>query len=807
MKISLDWVKDFTDIPEDMTPQELGMKFTLSTCEVEGVETTNQHMEAVTVAQITAIEPHPEADKLNLVTFKCGSGEKRVVCGAPNVAVGLKVPFAPIGTTLPGGFTLEPKKIRGILSEGMLCAEDELGLGEGHDGLLILSEDAKIGLSMAALLGLKKDILFDIDNKSITNRPDLWGHYGMAREFAAVFSNTLKNPLNEKWMKKMRGLCSTDKSPVTVTVDKECACLGYLGLSVDNITIQPSPSWMQQRLLSCGLRPINNIVDISNYVMLELGQPNHIFDRETIKGGQILVKEMDIESTFITLDETERKILPGDTMVCDSEGPSVIGGIMGGLTSSVKDDTTSIFIEAANWVDVRIRRTSTRLGLRTDSSQRYEKSLDTNQLEKTVFRILELVRELCPEAKVVGKVESDGVIPTPELKIELDPKRVNSILGTQISSKEIVDFLEPLEYTVKSQGDILLVSVPSFRATKDVEVDADIIEDVGRLYGYDNLVPQAPLNEITAVNLLESKKLQRKIIDFMVYNGRALEIFTYPMVGERLLKQASWPELNEKLTLANALSPEVSRMRPSLVPPLLEKTALNQKNFSSFRLFEMGRSYWEIEGEEFSQDRYQLGVVFFDKKESPFMDLLNLMQPLLSMLNLNAQFEPMNEKFANPLIPADWAGVHPTEYLNIKVMGKNCGFVNTIHPVMTRQFKIKGNVAMAVFDITDFMDRSIKDKTKYKALPKFPSSDFDCTVVADAKTPVGDILRAMNRLKVKEAETVKVVDIFKMSEAQKAVTIRTTFLDREKTLSPEFLREVEGKVVETLEKAGFPLKV
>ena len=292
MKISLDWIKEFTDIPSDITAQELGMKFTLSTCEVEGVEATNEHMDAVTVAQITAIEPHPDADKLNLVSFKTAEGEKRVVCGAPNVAVGLKVPFAPIGTTLPGGFTLEPKKIRGILSEGMLCAEDELGLGDGHDGLLVLAEDAVIGTTMSELMGLKKDVLLDIDNKSITHRPDLWGHYGMAREFAAVFKNPLKKPFSEEWMAKMRGFFTSDASPVTISVQEGSACLGYLGLSVDNVTVKPSPSWMQQRLIACGLRPINNIVDISNYVMLELGQPNHLFDRDTIQGGKIIVKEM-----------------------------------------------------------------------------------------------------------------------------------------------------------------------------------------------------------------------------------------------------------------------------------------------------------------------------------------------------------------------------------------------------------------------------------------------------------------------------------------------------------------------------------
>lgn len=300
--------------------------------------------------------------------------------------------------------------------------------------------------------------------------------------------------------------------------------------------------------------------------------------------------------------------------------------------------------------------------------------------------------------------------------------------------------------------------------------------------------------------------MQRRIQDFMIFNGRALEVMTYPMIGEKLLEQVSWPVKNEKLTLVNALSPELSRMRPSMVPTLLEKAALNQKNFPSFRFFEMGRSYLELEGEAYSQDRYQLGVVFFNKEKSPFMDLMNVLEPLMDFLNLSVRFEPMNEKFPNPLVPADWQGLHPNEYVNIKVMGKNCGFVNTVHPAITRQLKIKGNLSLAVFDITDFMDRELKDKTTYQALPKFPGSDFDCTVVAGAQVPVSEILLIMKRIKVKEVESVKVVDVFKMNEGEKAVTLRTRFLDREKTLTPEVLKDAEEKVVNTLAAGGFPLK-
>ncbi|WP_163339875.1 phenylalanine--tRNA ligase subunit beta [Desulfopila sp. IMCC35008] len=807
MNISINWIKDYVALPEDITPRELGVKFTLATCEVEDVETTGAHLNEVKVVQVTSIEPHPDADKLRLVTFETGTGEKRVVCGAPNVEVGKKVPFAAVGVTLPGGFTLVPKKIRGVESEGMLCSEDELNLSGNHDGLMILADDAAVGISLAEHLAAESDIIFDIDNKSITHRPDLWGHYGMAREFAAIFDTPLKDVFSETWKENLRGQYTDEKPPVTIHVDPESCCLGFKGLSMDNVTVKPSPQWMQDRLNACGMRPINNIVDISNYVMLETGMPNHIYDRDTIKGGEIHVRRMGEDSVFVTLDEQDRKMIASDTMVYDAERVSGIGGIMGGLDSSISDTTTRIFLESANWKDSEVRKTSVRLGLRTDASQRYEKCLDTNQLEQTILRLVELMKESCPEAKVVGGMQEDGIQPTPELKIIVSVDKISRVLGTEVSEERVVAILESLDFMVEKNQDSLKVTVPSYRATKDIEFEDDIIEEIGRIIGYDNITPVSPVNLTETTRLSEAKLMQRRIQDFMVFNGRALEVMTYPMVGKKLLDQVSWPVKNEKLTLVNALSPELSRMRPSMVPSLLEKAAQNQKSFPSFRLFEVGRSYEELEGESYSRDRYQLGVVFFDKDRSPFMDLMNVMEPLMNYLNLNTRFEPINEKFPNPLVQPDWPGLHPNEYVDIKVMGKTCGFLNTLHPVISRQLKIKGNLSLAIFDITDFMDLLIKDKTKYQALPKFPGSDFDCTVVAGSQVPVSEILLVMKRLKVKQFENVTVVDVFKMNDEEKAVTLRTRFLDREKTLTPEVIKAAEEKVVATLAAGGFPLKV
>ena len=805
MIVSIDWIKDFVNIP-DMPSEELGTKFTLVTCEVEEVLLTGELLNNVSVAQITEVKDHPDSDHLHLVKFETGKGIREVVCGAPNVKPGLKVPYAPIGTSFPGGFTLVPKKIRGVMSEGMLCSETELSIGSDDSGLAELPENAIVGQTMLEYLGRKRDVLLDIDNKSLTHRPDLWGHFGMAREFAAVFGEELKYPYNEAWEKSLSEKFSTDKAPVTIEVAADSSCLGFSGISIDNVTVQDSPDWMKERLEACGLRAINNIVDISNYVMLELGHPLHIFDRDTIKGGKIVVRRAGENETFVTLDEVERKLVSTDTLVCDAERASSIAGIMGGLDSGVKESTSRIFIETANWKDSEIRTTSSRLGLRTDASQRYEKCLDSNQNKQTLLRALDLVLQLCPAAKVVGNIETDGYKEEKApLVLQMTEEHICRVLGKDLEAGKITSILESLEFIVSEDKGLLSITVPSYRATKDIECDADIIEEIGRIIGYDNIVPASPLNAISAVRLSNAKKLTRNIQDFLVLRARAHEVLTYPMVGEKLLKKASWPQLNEELQLANPTSPESDRMRPSLIPSILQSAALNQKTQSAFRMFEVGRSYLP-DAKKFSNERSQVALAWFSKKESPFMDLLNNLEDLFAYLNLKVKLSRPDYRSVNPYVEPEWKGLHPNEILNFQVMGKVAGFITSVHPVVLRDFKIKGNLAIALLDVTDFETRQIKDKTRYEPLSRFPSSTFDCTVVTESKEPVASIISVLNKLKIKELEQVSIVDVFQMDNDQKAVTVRTTFCDREKTLSGDFISNFEKSVMDTLEKNGYPLK-
>ncbi len=807
MKISIDWIKDFVNIP-DISDKELSEKFTLATCEVEGVEKTGELLNSVSIVEVVGKEKHPDSDHLNLVTFKVNENDtKQVVCGAPNVEIGIKVPFAPIGTTFPDGFTLEPKKIRGVVSEGMLCSETELGIGSDDSGLKILPADAPLGKTLGEYLNIKQNIILDIDNKSITHRPDLWGHYGMAREFSAVFHNPLKDCYGPHWINSIKDKFSNSTAPVSVKVEKDTYCLGYRGISIEGVSVTESPLWLKQRLLECDLRPINSIVDISNYVMLELGMPNHIFDMEKIAGNQIIIKKAGSDQKFITLDGIERELKADDTVVCDAEKPLVIAGIMGGLESGVTENTTKIFIESANWQDSEVRKTSTRLGLRTDSSQRYEKCQDTEMTERTALRIVELVLQLNPEAKIVGGLVSDGIVKRDELVIDISVSHINSVLGEELSSDRISSILESLDFKVKGVGEKLLVTVPSYRATKDVELECDIIEEIGRIIGYDNIIPVSPLNETGTVRLSPAKALQRKIQDILVLQGRALEVMTSPLIGKSLLEKSEWDVMNNELVLINAMSKERERMRPSLIPSILEAVALNQKHYTRFGMFEHGRAYLE-NSKTFSEERTHVILAYYDKKDSRILEARNVFESMMNFTKIPYQIESPNPKFRSPLYPENWKGLHPNEQLDIKVMGKIAGSIFTVHPIILRNFKIKGNLTIAVLDLTEIEQKEMKDKTKYTPLSKFPSSTFDCTVEADLKTEVIEILNAAKKLKAKEIESVKIVDVFYPENSdKKGVTLRAVFHDNEKTLEGDFISDLEEKLLKTLNKEGFPLKV
>ena len=803
MLISLNWIKDFVEIPE-MSPKELGSLFTLSTAEVEDVIVKGASLKPILVVEVKSKKPHPDSDKLNLVTFDYGGGKlKEVVCGAPNVEVGIRVPYAPIGTTLPNGMTLEPKKIRGILSDGMLCSETELGLGEGKSGLMILANDAIPGTPLPEYLKLESDVILDVDNKSLTHRPDLWGYLGLAREFAAAHKKPLKNRFTPEWEKKIETSFNKMMSPMKIEVSEDSSCLAYYGLALDIPKMGETPAFIKNRLESVGLRSINLIVDISNYVMVELGIPNHVFDRSKISGGKVSIRKAGQEMKFKTLDEQDRDLIPSDTVIFDVERPLVLAGLMGGLDSGVTPESTQLFLEVANWEAPDVRKTSVRLGLRTDSSQRYEKTLDSNQCYRTLLRLVEMISEYCPGTAVLGMpekyVREDKL--SKALSLSISHSQITKNLGMEISKDTIRDIFERLDFKVQEEGETFHVTVPSYRTTKDISVKADLIEEIGRMIGYDNITPVSPMLPVKPIRLSAAKQFHRKIQDFMVMQGKSLQVMTYPLVGKELLERAIWPKMNDHLVLVNALSVEQDRMRPSIIPSVIETASQNQKHYDEFAFFELGRSYLE-----FDKERSQLVIGMYSKEKSRFVELENLVEKLLALLNINYAFTPMNTKFPNSVLPYEWNGIHPHEYMNIQVMGKYTGVINTVHPLILKNFKMKGFLTLAVIDITDIENKEMKDKTKYQPISKFPSSSADFTVVMKNDLPAASAIAAINSIKQKELKSKAIVDVFMMNETEKAVSIRTVFEDSEKTLGAETIKDLEQKIVQVLEKSGFPLR-
>ncbi len=803
MLISLNWIKDFVDLPESENIHDLANKFTMTTAEVEEVKKVNAHLDIIKVVEITEIEKHPEADKLNLVTFNIGGSTARVVCGAPNVKAGLKVPYAAIGTVLPGGFKLEPKKIRGVLSEGMLCSETELGLGDGSSGLMELNSDATIGQSLKQYLNTSSDTLIDVDNKSLTHRPDLWGYYGLAREFSAIYKTPLKDNFNSQWAAGIESKFNDQAIPTKIKVDGNSSCLGFWGISLDNIKVQKSPQWMIDRLEAVGLRAINNIVDISNYVMMELGMPMHIYDRDQIK-GDIQVGLAKDGNKFTTLDEVERTLVGTDTLISDDEKGLVLAGVMGGASSGVNEETKNIFIEVANWKAEEVRKTSTRLGLRTDSSTRFEKSLDLNLCYRSLLRAIDLVFEVCPDAKILGKPVYDGQkISETRNEIKTSVTYINKILGLKLSTEEIKEIFTSLDFEV-SGDEQLLIKVPTYRATKDIQGQHDLAEEIGRVVGYDTIPIESPKLAVTPVRLTPYKEIERKVQDFMSLHAKSLEVLSYPLVGEKLLLKSSWPDLNEDLQLVNAISVEQDRMRPSLIPSFLEMTAVNAKNFSDFSFFEWGRSYLP-KTDSFFVENNIVGLLNYSKSENKFVDTLNTTEKFLNFLGLNYKIQT-HSKRPNPLVNEDWKGLHPDEFVDIVVRGKTLGAAFSVHPIVLRDFKIKGKVSILMLDLTDFCKKQTTKAHKYSPISKFPSSQFDCTVLVPVGSAADECLSVSKKLKNKDLLSLKIVQVFALNEEFNAVTLRFSFGNLSQTLEASVIKDYENQAVKELESIGFKLK-
>lgn len=807
MIISLSWIRDFIDLPANLDVHDFANALTLSTAEVEEVKTTNEHLKKIRTVKVESLVKHPQAEKLNLVTFSDGKKSYEVVCGAPNVKPGIIVPFASIGTTLPGGLTLEAKNIRGVMSQGMLCSAKELGLGEDQGGLMILSPETALGISLDVALKVTSDELIEIDNKSLTHRPDLWGMFGFARELKTIFDLKWKKSFDNSWNSKIESSIKGQTGKYFKISTEKKECLSFYAIKIENIKVAPSPSWMIDRLDACGIRSINNIVDITNYVMLEVGLPLHAYDAQKVQ-GELHIQALKDKTQFTLLDGKVVELLAHDVVIADDKQPLVLAGIMGGALCGVSDQSTTIILEAAVWDNARIRTTATRLGLRTDASSRFEKSLDPVSSKIAFYRAIELIKELIPQAKISQTPQFWSLQPFTDypLSLVIKPQKIASLLGKEVSNEQIEKYLQHLGFKIEKQQQDWKIFVPSFRATKDISILEDIVEEIGRLIGYGSIPITSPLVSVNPVAFDKRKFFERQLQTFLTTQAKCFEVMTYPLIGKNQLQKSQWTNENEELVLINALSEDADRMRPSLVPTLLDCVALNAKCFDNFRIFELGRSYTAVNLDKI-QEQLDLALVFAGL-EHQGKDLVDTVESLFRFIKLplELKFVSASELQNHRLMNKDWVGLHPYECAIVHSMGQSMGCIFTLHPNLLKKYKIKHSVHIALIDAQTLFVRAFDTKVKYKPLSYLQETYFDCCVTMNSDQFIELPLKTIEKLKLPEISSVKIFDVFLKDQTTKFVTLRCHLTPIQMALEASKIKELENNIIAALSNNGFKLK-
>jgi len=735
MYLSFNWLKEFIDLPHDIKPSDIADKLTLHTVEVEGVLNQKERFANVVVGKILKIEKHPNADRLQLTEVDTGDKVRKIVCGAHNIEVGNFVPTALPGAVLPQDFEIKEAKVRGELSEGMLCAKDELELGDDHSGIMILEAKAKPGQSLADYLSLD-DVVLEVDNKSLSNRPDLWGHYGIAREISGLFSSKLK----DYEIKKPK---QDSESKIKVKVEDTSLCLRYMALVVDNIKVESSPHWLEERLLSCGVRPINNIVDITNYVMLELGQPLHAFDTALI--DKIVVRRAKQDEFVKTLDQVERKLTKDDLVVADSDKVLAVAGVMGSENSEINQETTSIIIESANFNSSAIRKTSQRLNLRTEASSRFEKGLDPNLAEQAIWKTAELVKKLCPEAQVSLNLIDEKKFELNQGPLSIKVDWLNKRMGLSLDKKKIISILENLGFVIEVKDDILQVKIPTWRATKDISIPEDIVEEILRIYGFDNIPGASPLIRVSPLIKTPELELRGRIKDFIALRSAFTEVYNYSFVSESDLKKMG-TDYSFHLKLLNPLSLNFEILRQSLIPGFINNVKLNQSRFKDFSLFEIGSVFFAHDGENerdlkekerlpHQEDRLGMLIASDNKKES-FSKLKGVLETLFIDLGLEVYFLKSDSQ------KNTWTDDMSAD-IYVKFLGEDelLGYISVLSKKITKSFGLKKETVLSEIYLpvlNKLLAKNLNQKT-YKGVAKFPALVRDLAFVVDKNTSFNDL--------------------------------------------------------------------
>ncbi|MCR5004920.1 MAG: phenylalanine--tRNA ligase subunit beta [Clostridiales bacterium] len=791
MLLSMNWIQDFVDL-SGLDLDQLIHKFTLGTAEVEEVYHIGADLKDVVVAQVIACEPHPNSNKLHLLQVDAGDGVYQVVCGAPNVSVGIKVPFVKEGGHA-GGMDIGARPIAGVESHGMCCGEDEILVSDDHSGLMILPDDTPIGMDIKDLYEIE-DTVFEVDNKSLTNRPDLWGHYGIAREFAALSGRELK-PFATVSAEQFK-----DLPQVKVEIENKEHCLRYSCMAIENVTESVSPVNMRIRLYRCGMRAINLLADLTNYIMLELGQPMHAFDYKRV--SEIEVGNMPETFTFETLDGKERTIQPETLMIKSKGVPVAVAGIMGGYESEIVDDTNSFLLESANFDAVSIRKSSIAIGLRTDASMRYEKTLDPELTVPAIERYLYLLTQIDPGVKVISSLSEQYVKHYPEITITFDKPYVDRYTGIEISNERIEKTLKSLGFGLNREGDVFTVKVPSWRATKDISIKADIIEEITRIYGYDNFEVKTATSAIAPMQQDPRHELTTKLKDMLADHFGAHEVHTYIWNDAKRLKDIGL-EAEGCLRLANSVSPDIELIRSQMVPTLLTVVDRNRTYGPRFNIFEMGSVVPRLKEDGLADEHKMLGVVFYGRKteeELLFFRAKILLESIGQIIhNKSVAYQAVTE-------PLSW--MHPYNSYQILRDGEPVGVMGVVHPKVMDKIDKKGAAVAIELDMGTLSQADIVLPT-FKEPSRFPSISNDLSFIVPAETTYNTFNQMVDTLDLQNLEKVELVDIYQDPTwtDKKSVTLRFTFTSMERTLEAAEVAEAMDKLIEAGKAIGAEVKM
>ena len=785
MFISINWIKDFVDL-SGLDIDELIHKFSLSTAEVENeIFYKGSDVSGVVVAEIKSVENHPESKKLHLLKVDAGDGKLTdVVCGAPNVKVGMKTAFAKVGAKL-GEIEITPRELAGYTSCGMCCSEKEIGISDDHSGIMELDESLVNGTDIKDVMEID-DIVFEVDNKSLTNRPDLWGHYGIAREFAALAGRPLK-PLDTVDLTEYKDLPKVDMKI------EDPLCYRYSCLQFENITRKISPANMRIRLFYCGMRAINFLADLTNYLMLEMGQPMHAFDSRKVE--KIRIKRFEAPFEFQTLDGVDRHIDENTLMICNDNTPVAIAGIMGGLDSEIVEDTTSLTLESATFDAVSIRKSSARLSHRTDASMRYEKSLDPEMTVTAVARFVKLLSDFDGGVKVTSSLTDEYAKKFDKVTLSFDKRFVDRYTGIEIDNETIVKTLTALGFNVKLDGDDFTVDVPSWRATKDVTLKADIIEEITRIYGYDNFDVHTAAAPLYPVRPFAEKSIEDKIKDILVKEFSLHEVHSYIWeYSDEYKKLGIVTEPNVKLL--NATNPNIETIRKSMIPTQLCQIKTNSSYAPSFGIFEIGRTVDGIDENNLCREHKKLAVTLFSKTETTetlYFKLIRMISVAVDDIKHKSLSFTAKETGLNY--------IHPKNFNAIVCDGKEIGEIGVVHPEVLKNIDKKANVVFLEVDMKDLVETE-NAGIKYAEASKYPSIEVDVTFVADTFRPIKEAIALINSELVKKTS---VVDTYNDANG-KSITIRIVFSHPERTLVKDEVMAIVNELIAKLESKGIKLK-